>query len=66
MAMVMPSGDGMARLQADDAYYCSMLELIPSKFYFHKDDDEKLQSTRFFKVRGKGLIEKGNRQASLC
>lgn len=41
----------MRRLHADDAYYCRMLELIPAKLYFHKNDEEKLQSTRFYKVR---------------
>ena len=38
------------RLHADDAYYCSMLELIPAKLYFHKNEEEKLMSTRFYKV----------------
>ena len=40
------------RLHADDAYYCSMLELIPAKLYFHKNEEEKLMSTRFYKVSG--------------
>ena len=45
-----------SHLQGDDAYYCSMLELIPAKFYFHKDDAEKAQSTRFYKVCVTGLL----------
>ena len=44
------------RLHADDAYYCSMLELIPAKLYFHKNEEEKLMSTRFYKVSTRALL----------
>lgn len=38
------------RIREHDDFFCSVLELIPSQFYFPPTDEEKASSSKYFKV----------------
>ena len=43
----------LAEVQAHDAYFCSMLELIPAEMYFHKEETDERSWNKYMKAPSK-------------